>query len=332
MLTLEIDNRDGMMWEPPFAEVTVKTSRVGKASRLDFTLLKGGLYESDAFKYAPGNVVRLRYQGQPLFYGYIFVVDDGRDNGVKITAYDQVRYLMGNETYVFKNMTATEIIQKIADDLELKTGKLADTVHKFPQRLEDGTKLLDMICDALADTTVATGRSYVFYDDFGELALRDIDDWKLDFSIGDESLALDYKMQRSIDSDTYNRIKLVQDNKTTKSRDLYVAQDSGNIARWGRLQFYQKVNEKLNEAQIKQMLDNLIELKNRETRTFSIDAIGEIRVRAGSSVSINIGEIGQNSYFLVDECTHKFSGADHTMSLELRIYDYEKNSGTEQPH
>jgi hypothetical protein len=320
MLVLQIDNRAGTIWEPPVPEVTYKTSRFGKASSLEFALIRGGIYEDTTFQYNSGDVVRVMLDDHPVFYGYIFSIGDGRDEPVKITVYDQLRYLMGSDTYVFKNASVTDVIQKIASDTGLKVGQLVDTVFKIPKMIEDGVKLLDIICNALTNTIIATGRIYVFYDDFGELALRDSADWKLDISIGDESLAYDYKQTRSIDSDTYNRIKIVQDNKETKTRDAFVVQDSENIAKWGRLQYYQKVDDKMNRAQINEIMNNLIALKNRETRSFTLDAIGDIRVRAGCSVSINIAELGINQYFLVEECTHKFDGADHTMSLELKVF------------
>ncbi|MGO4498804.1 hypothetical protein AB4114_23255 [Paenibacillus sp. 2RAB27] len=328
MLQVLIDNKDGTLWELPVTGLTYKTYRVGQAASIELTFIKGGIYEDAAFKYNTGDVVRVTFDEHPVFYGYIFKIDDGRDEAVKITAYDQLRYLMGSDTYVFKNASATEIVQKIANDTGLKCGVLAETTYKIPRTIEDGSKLLDIICNALGNTTMSTGRTFVFYDEFGELNLRDIADWKLDMSIGDLSLAYDYKMTRSIDSDTYNRIKLVQDVKSEETgqrskvvgRNVYIAQDSSNIAKWGRLQLYQKVDDGLNEAQINEVLNTLSKLKNRETRSFIVDAIGDIRVRAGCSVSINIAEIGINQYFLVDECTHTFDGDEHTMSLALKVY------------
>jgi hypothetical protein len=320
MLEIVIDNRDGNVWELPGANVTYKTSRMGRASSVDITFLKGGWYESSEFKYNNGDVVRVQKDGIPVFYGYIFNIDDGRDEDVKITAYDQIRYLMANDTYVFKNASVAAVIQRIAHDFNLKVGTLADPGYKIPAMVEDGSKLLDIICKALDKTLIATGKNYVFYDDFGELALRDVTDWKLDLSLGDVSLAYDYKQKRSIDSDTYNRVKIVQDNKKTGHRDVYIAQDSSNISKWGRLQLYQKADEKMNAAQINESLNNLLALKNRETRTFSIEAIGDLRVRAGCSVSVNIEELGVNNHILVDDCSHKFDGDDHTMTLELKVF------------
>src|SRR5690606_40466373 len=96
----------------------------------------------------------------------------------------------------------------------------------------------DSICKALDLALIATGNIFVFYDSFGALTLTSAADMRVDVVLGDESLAYGVSYKRSIDDDTYNRIKLVQNNKETKRRDVYVAQDSANIAKWGRLQYF----------------------------------------------------------------------------------------------
>jgi hypothetical protein len=323
MLEIIIDNRDGNLWDLSgiVSAATLSTTRIGKAASFEFTLIKGGLYENTGFQYSPGDVVRVRKDGVPLFFGYIFSIDNGRSEAVKITAYDQIRYLMANDWYQFENVTVGEIIARIAGDMKLKVGTMEDTGYKIPSQLEDGTKLLDMICNALAATTVGTGKLFVFYDDFGELRLRNAFDWKLDISIGDVSLAYDYQWKRSIDSDTYNQIKLVRNNKEKGSLDGIVLPDDSNIAKWGLLQYYRKVDDNANEAQMQEWAKNLLDLKNRESRSFSIDAIGHVAVRAGCAVSINMAELATNHYFIVEECVHNFEGPeDHTMKLSLKVY------------
>lgn len=100
---------------------------------------------------------------------------------------------------------------------------------------------------------------------------------------------------------------------------MYILQDSKNIAKWGLLQLYQKVDEDKNEAQIKELGNQLIKLKNREEKSFKLEAIGDIRVRAGCYVPITISSLGINQPFLVNEATHSFDGNDHTMSIELQM-------------
>ncbi|GMX63196.1 hypothetical protein Elgi_00520 [Paenibacillus elgii] len=319
MLQIEIDNKDGFLWDLSgiVSEATFKTARVGQASSLEMTLIKGGFYESKEFKYNLGDIVRVRQDGRNVFYGYIFSIESGREETVQITAYDQMRYLLANDSYVLSNVTATQVVERIGKDFGLKLGKLDDTKHVIPGLSENNTKLLDIIFKALDKTLIATKKIYVLFDDFGELTLRDAETMALDFSLGDTSLVYDYKQKRSLDK-TSNKIKIVRDNKESGKRELYIVQDSRTIAKWGLLQHYQTVDEKVSAEKVKEMLDNLIQLKNHEQRSFSIDALGDIRVRAGCYVSINMEELGLNQRFLVNECTHKFDGSvEHTMSLEL---------------
>lgn len=92
-----------------------------------------------------------------------------------------------------------------------------------------------MICEALDRTLIYGGKNYIFYDDFGKLVLRDVEDMPYGFVIGDNSLLTDYSYTRSIDDQTYNKIKLYRDNKDTGKRETFVHQDSGSIRQWGLL-------------------------------------------------------------------------------------------------
>ncbi len=322
MIRVKIINKQGSEWDvSEISEgLTWKTSRIGKAGSLSFTLIKGApLYQLRDFSYSNGDVVRVRVGQTELFHGYIFSMEGGRDEAVKITAYDQIRYLMNTDTYVFVGATATEILQRIAKDFELKLGTVAETGYRIPTMSEDSQKLIDIISKAITLTFANTGRDYCLYDDFGALCLRDVDNGQLDLIIGDGSLMTDYQVTKSIDSDTYNQIKLYKDNNQTGNRELYVAKDSVNIKRWGLLQHYQSVKEDMNEAQIEELLLNLAKIKNRETKSLKISAIGDVRVRAGMRVRIVIAEYEVDQALLVDECTHSFDGADHMMSLDLRV-------------
>ncbi|MFS8534836.1 MAG: hypothetical protein FWJ65_06715 [Limnochordales bacterium] len=320
-LELLLDNRNGNVWDISqiVSQVTWTTTRRGRPGKLELTLIKGALYQDPAFAINSGDVLRFRDGSHNVFYGYVFTVDGGQSEAVKITAYDQIRYLLAKDTYVFAGATATEIIRQIAGDYNLRVGRLDDTGYRIPTMVEDGQTLLDIIEKALTLTLINTGRNFVFFDDFGALALRNVEDLLLDFAIADGGILIDYSYKRSIDEETYNRVKLVRNNQETGRRDVYLAQDSASIARWGVLQLYQMVDEDMNEAQIQQLLDTLIQLHNRETRSLKVKAIGDSRVRAGYYVTIGIQEYGISQPFLVDQCKHTWSDTDHTMELELKV-------------
>lgn len=321
MIEVIIDNKNGNMWD--ISEIVTgiqwKTSRFGGAGSLDFTLIKNAIYQATAFTYKNGDIVKVKKDGKNVFYGYIFSIDGGRDEDVKIKAYDQLRYLQANDTYKFVGQTAGAIIKRIASDFKLKVGSIADTKYKIPTMLEDNKKLLDIIYKALDLTIINTGSNYVFFDDFGSLTLKNVKDMLVDFYIGEGSLLTNYSVKSSIDSDTYNQVVLYKDNEKTKKREKFVARDSVNIKKWGLLQLYQSVDQNMNDAQINKMLDSIAKVKNRESKSIKIEAIGDIRIRAGSYVRILISEYGINQPFLVDSCTHSFDGVDHTMSLELKV-------------
>ena len=64
-----------------------------------------------------------------------------------------------------------------------------------------------------------------------------------------------------------------------------------------------------------------MKLYNTITRSLSVsDALGDIRVRAGSSVIVMLalGDINIQSYLLVERVTHKFRQNQHLMDLKLR--------------
>jgi hypothetical protein len=321
MLEILIDNKNGRVWDVSeiAKDLSWTTTRVGRPASVDFTLIGSGVYQDRTFTVQNGDIVQVWKDDVNVFYGYVFSIKTNRDAEISVKAYDQVRYLLNKDAYVFKNVTTGDVIRKIAADFGLKIGRIDDTGYRIPAMVEDGQTLLDIIEKANTLTMSATGRFYVFYDDFGALSLRDVREFAASFYIGDGSLMTGFDFSRDIDQDTYNRIKLYRDNEDTGKREVYMIQDSANIARWGVLQLYESVDEEKNAAQIDEMLQQLARLKNREQRTLKLDAVGDIRVRAGMYLPIYIESLGINQPMMVDEVTHRFDGADHTMNLTLKV-------------
>ena len=141
--------------------------------------------------------------------------------------------------------------------------------------------------------------------------------------IGDKSLVTDYTYKRDIDSDTYNRIKLVRKNKESGRTDAYVHEDTDTIKSWGLLQYYDEVDENLNEAQIDEMCKQYLQYYNRVLQTITIDAMGIPGLRAGMIIPVKIGAISELSMvrlMLTEKVTHTFDGGGHTMSIEVKDF------------
>lgn len=312
MVELAIVNGENVYFPSVLDGITWETERKGAPGVLRFTVVNA---ENPEFE--EGNVVRLVVDGTPVFFGYVFKKKRDKQRQIEVTAYDQLRYFKNKETYVYKNKTADQVIQMMAADFKLDVGALENTGYVIKQRIEDDKTLFDIALNALDETMTNVKKLYVLYDDFGKLTLKNIESMITDLLIDSET-GENFTYESSIDEQTYNQIKLVYDNEKTGKRDVYMARGLGNISRWGILQYYEKANSDVGLAQ---KADALLQLYNQKTRSLKISsAIGDLRVRAGSSVGVmlDLGDISVRSLMICEKVKHTFKNDYHTMDLTLR--------------
>ena len=156
----------------------------------------------------------------------------------------------------------------------------------------------------------------MLYDDFGKLCLRNIANMKREFLV-DRDVSEDIDYSSSIDSQTYNKVKLAYENSGTGKRDVFIAQDGEAMNRWGVLQYYESVQTETGAAQ---KADALLKLYNRKTRTLTVKGVlGDVSVRAGTlvPVSLHLGDIVANTFMLAEKVKHTFRENEHLMDLTL---------------
>lgn len=299
--------QDGVSWE---------TQRKNTPGKLTFSVYRDGI-----LKIEEGNLVRLSVDGTGVFTGYVFTRSCGKDPIVNVTAYDQMRYLKNKDTYIFKKKKASQIISKIGKDYGLHMGVIADTGFKITSRVEENTTLFDMMQSALDITTSNTRQLYVLYDLNGLLTLTNSADMQVGLVV-DAETAESYTYDTSIDSETYNRIKLSYKNDKTGKRKIFTAQDAANMGKWGTLQYYEELSSKQNA---KKKAKTLLSLYNRPKKNLRINGVlGDLRVRAGCYiiVHLDLGDTVLNNFMMVEKCTHQFSNNEHRMNLELSGGDF----------
>lgn len=316
MYELLIQNESTAYMPPVEETVKVTTERQISPGVLEFSFVDTGIH------IANGNPVRFKDRdGTEVFYGFIFRIKRDRSSIVTVTAYDQIRYLKNKDTLVYTDKTAAGLVRLIGSKYGFNLGSVAETGWKIASRVEDNVSLLDMIGNALDLTLQNTGDLYLLYDSFGKLNLSFLGDMYVPIVI-DAETGQNFDYETTIDSDTYNCIKLVYDNEEQGEREIYVARDSGNINRWGLLQYFDKLQEGENgEAKAAALL----KLYNKETKTLTIkDACGDSSVRGGSLVvvQLNVGDTTLQSLMLVEKCVHKYGESEHTMDLTLSGGDF----------
>lgn len=316
---LLIGNMTGNEVFQPIVEEGIEwtTERSGAPGKLKFSVVR-----DEIINFQEGDAVRLRVDDKNIFFGFVFSKKRSKDRIIEVTAYDQLRYLQNKDVCVYTNKTATQFVQMLADDFLLNVGTLEDTGFVIASRVEDNTSLFDMIGNALDLTLQNKKEMFVLYDDFGKLTLKNIANMRVGqpgaYLMIDEETGENFEYTSSIDSQTYNKIKLTYENEETGKRDVYIAQDGSHINQWGILQYYDTLSEGEN-GQAK--ADALLQLYNQKTRNLKItNAFGDTRVRAGSMIIVNLylGDMSVKNFMLVEKVTHKFKLDEHFMDLTLR--------------
>jgi hypothetical protein len=271
-----------------------------------------------------GAVVRFIYNDAKILYGYVFTIKRSQEKTLSISVYDQLRYLQNKDTYVFKSGTSSERLAKICKDRDLTYKIVHPSTHTLSPIIYDNKSYYEMIKDSLDKTADSTETHFIIRDEYGEIQHLDTSKLMTDLIIGNESLAIGYEFEQSIDSNTYNQIKLVQENKTTMKRDVYIANSNANIKKWGLLQRYETMNEKMNAAQIKARADVMLKIQNRESKSLKLSLLGDVRLKAGNSVILSFSGLGTmvafNSFAIITSASHKFTHDMHTCDITLEVY------------
>lgn len=281
-------------------------------SKLEFSYIDDDLYIEN------GSAVRFKYNDAEIFNGIVFKVEQGKEKEINVTAYDQLRYCKVKDIIVTKNDTVTTLVNRMCIYFGLRKGSLTDTGYILPISVQDNKTWIDIIYTAISDTLVNKGKKYALRDEFGSIALRDLEDLQLDLILGDESLCYDYNYVRSIDDDFYNQIKIYIKGNEAKSSQIVSSKDDGSIKKYGLLQYFESADKDMNAAQAKSKADMLLRLYNREMETLTLECLGDTRIRAGNSFYGLIDDIGLNRRLIVKKVTHNFI-PNHTMNLEVSI-------------
>lgn len=314
-MSIELLIQNGSTIYYPVVEegVSLTWERKGTPGKLEFTVIKDGV-----LNFQEGNPVKLTVNGTTMFYGFVFTKSRKANSvTIDVVAYDQLRYLKNKDTITEEGLKASDLLKRLAADFRLNLGSVEDTGYTLETIVEEDSTLFDMIQNALDETLMNTGQLFCLYDDAGKLTLKNINSMKLNLLI-DEETGETFDYSSSIDEQTYNKIKLTYDNEDTGYREVYIAQDSSNINKWGILQYFDTL-QKGENGQAK--ADALLKLYNKKTRNLKVtNAIGDNRVRAGSMVVINLdlGDVKLKNWMLVEKCKHTYKEGEHWMDLTLR--------------
>lgn len=318
------DNRNGVTFDVSevVSDMTITTYLEDNPGKLEFTVLA-----TNPLAFWEGATVSVVVDGYNMFKGFVFKKSRDQDvEKVKVTCYDQLRYLKNKDSRVFEGVRSHDIFRQLCKDFALKYKVVDASPHICAPRSEDATSLYDMIKHALHDTQANTGSWYFIRDNFGTLEHINIESCVRPEVLGDKSFVTGFDYETSIDDNVYNQIKLYRDNEKTGKREVFIVNDTINggdkIREWGILQLYEKIDEKYNIAQIESRALAMLKYYCSTRRSLTLHCIGIKEFFAGCIFKCKIADLGDlslNSYLLVTECTHKFSNEEHTMDIKTEV-------------
>lgn len=291
--------------------VSLTTERTGTPGKLVFNVVN-----DDVISFHEGDKVTFHIDNSDVFCGYIFKKQRTSDVIISVTAYDQLRYFKNKDTYSYSGMTASALIECLAADYGVSCGAFSDTGYYIPSRVESGICLFDIAQTAIDLTYEATGKLFVLYDEYGALKLSNVEEMVCDLLIH-KGAAANFSYTSSIDDETYDYIKLAYEDKNSGETVFYCASDKDLINRWGRLQYYGKLESGEDGATLANSLLSIYGSKSRKLRIS--DVVGEKNIRAGCllPVQMELGDMDFNGFLMAEKVIHTLQNNVHTMDLTL---------------
>lgn len=325
-LNQSIVDGDETLWDISqlIGKITWSGNKNTAPRTLEFEVLRSKYGHNNPIIIREGNTVNFSYNGEHIFTGWIFNIRHN-NNGMKVTAYDPLFFLVKDKaSLLFKNFTASWLLDKMVYDYGLLKGEIDSTQYKIPYRFFDGDSVISMIQTSLYLTYKQTGKMFYMFvkDGLVHLKLRGnifnaltIDDTK--------NLPEEWEYEISAE-DTYS----VVDVRAGDEKNPITSRDWNDhlVKKIGYSVWYEKVTDKLSKADLDKRAKNIAKEKNRIEQTLRLPKMrGRTTATSNTGMIINIPRVQLKGYYYIVEDTHYFTNESHTMDLRLSAYnDYEK--------
>ncbi|MDP4120964.1 MAG: hypothetical protein Q8876_07945, partial [Bacillota bacterium] len=122
----------------------------GYAGKLEFSVV-----EDLERMFYEGSKVIFKYNGNNMFFGTVFQRERSQDNEIKVTAYDNLRYLLFDTFYQFDGLTCSQIFEKICIDNNIPYSIVNNSCLSLPLKTYDNVTAYGIYQDASDQTLSA---------------------------------------------------------------------------------------------------------------------------------------------------------------------------------
>lgn len=279
-----------------------------------------------------GDVITFEDGDWKAFKGYIFTLGTDRDETHRIVAYDQLRYLMNEITFVVtgkKDMG--DEFKELCKRAGLKNYNVESSVPEYivPAYFKQNSTIYAILEELMMRTTLYRAKKatpelpttlFFVKDVFGVLTLTDTSKHLSDLILGDGSLVTSYTCEETIDKETYNSIQVFALQKSSGNTPYYENRDEEGINKWGLLQktveipFVDNDEEGMKKRQ-KDLAAQYFKAYGTTKSTTNISALGVSKLVAGSGFKLSIKNIELDNNVIINNITHTYTPDLHTMEI-----------------
>lgn len=269
------------------------------------------------------SVQLINEQGESLLQ-CIIVSESPNEKTTSFTAYDMAWYL--NKSTVikqFKKMVGNDCVKSLCEEIGIKV-EVSGLDTKIDKIYKDKV-ISDVIYDIIKQCSQHNSKRFFVEMDKGILKIGPFKKIKVTGQyemhegvfIDVQKNAGNVTLNRSI-VDMKNSILVVTENKKAV-RTVGKEQDVENIKKYGKLQHVVILDEK-EHKKAALVAKNELKKLNKITEDFSIDVLGDDKVKSGRVIDIDLPFFNVKGEYFIKESNHALQNGIHRASLSLEVY------------
>lgn len=263
-----------------------------------------------------GSLLLLSSNDVELLRGVAFDNQKSTNGTYTAVSYDHLIYLLRSQgTYIFRGVSADNILRKLCSDFGVPVGNIPDTGVVLNKLVLRGMTIYDMCVIALTETTKLNGKKYMLRMREGKLDLIEKSRQAVRWLISEGSNLISASYSESL-NDMKNKILIVGD----KDQIIAQVQDDNLIKMYGILQGLKQESD-ITSGEAQTMAANLLKELGKITRLAGLECLGIDDVEAGTAIEVKESITGLTGTFYVDTDDHTIQNGSHTMSLKLNWSD-----------
>lgn len=288
---------------------------------LNFDYLNNHVYDlyTPFVSLRTGNTIILFDNDEQIFQGQIITLSRNSISNYSVKMYDNAFYLNKNQVKIqFTNLSVKKCIEQLCVSSYIPC-KVDCEIDTKVTKIYNGETIANIVDDLLKQATNDTGLKYRREYNYGSLYVNAMNNLKMIWK--SKPLVSDFSYDESIDN-LANRVVVISSSE--KNTTVYAeAKNEESIKMYGQYTHYEKVDDK-KKAKAKKIAETKLKELSKTFEKATVTLLGDNYIRSGRIIKFEQPEIGLYGEYLVEHCTHNYSGSLHTMECEVIKNDESK--------